>query len=382
MPMKKAVMKRFLLILLPICLLAIVDLSAQTALYKVVSSKNLNVRSAPDTQAEVIGVLKPEEIVQVISAYDGWAEFMFFGRHGYSSLNYLQKVEDDIVRPVREDRIVKVVYEVISSSSLNVRSSPSTQSPVIGSLASGTIIEVGEEVEGWLKFNHNGMEAYSSLKYLRRIEIVEQLAQDVEDEEPVVANESNAYVEPEEITVHESKSILEYDSLFEKTCFSSDLFDVYLTGHLGLGLSSYTWSDGEVNGKLGMSFDAVGQIYWKDFANLYMDASIGYAYKGAAKLPLHYLNIGLTPLGYYYDYKDFRFVGNVGLYLGIPLSSLRHVETSKFDFGISVELSAEYNLFSLGVEFNYGFINVAVPYVHLHNWGVMAKLGCKILSFN
>ena len=377
-------MKRILSILL--FFLVFSDLMYAQTIYEVTSSKNLNVRSAPNSQAGVLGVLKPGERIQVISTSNGWAEFMFLNKYGYSSLNYLQVVKENNLRQdIDKDLIIKVVYEVISKSSLNVRSRPSTQSTIIGSLTPGFRIEDGEEIDGWLKFKYNGEVAYSSLKYFRREEIIEQIVQEVEDEESVVINEPVFEEDREEIVVHKKKSLpkfMSYDSLFDKQCFSSDLIDVFLTGHLGLGLTSYTWEGGDVNGKLGMSIDAVGQIYWKDFANLYMDVSVGYAYKGAAKLPLHYLNVGLTPLGYYYDYKDFRFVGDGGLYLGIPLSSLKYVENPKFDFGLSLGITAEYNLFSLGVEFNYGFINIAVPYVHLHNWGLMAKLGCKILSFN
>lgn len=149
-----------------------------------------------------------------------------------------------------------------------------------------------------------------------------------------------------------------------------------------MGISSFIWKGGEVNGKAGVSLDAVAQAYWKSIAELYMEASLGYSFKGAAKLPMHYLNIGLSPFGYYYDYNDLRFVGNCGFYFGVPLSSLEYVGLSKFDLGASVTASVEYNLLSFGLEFNHGFINIATPDVKLNNWGLMAKLTCKIISLN
>ena len=59
-------------------------------------------------------------------------------------------------------------YEVISSSSLNVRSYASTSGQVIGTLNSGTVVNVYEINGDWAKIIHNGRYGYISSKYIRK----------------------------------------------------------------------------------------------------------------------------------------------------------------------------------------------------------------------
>lgn len=362
-------------------------ISAQSK-YEVISSTSLNVRSAPDPKAKVIGSLKPGEMVQVSSISDGWAEIAFMSQSGYAASRFLKMVEVP-EETIQSDSIVRrVVYDVASTSRLNVRNKPSTQSQVLGSLSPGYRIEGGEEIGDWLKFSYEGTEAYVSLKFLRREEIIEQIIVEVVEEEPEAVVEEPVVVE--EIVEMETPKkremrlpdFMKADCLVEKPCLVSDKFDLFLSGRVGLGLSSYTWKTGDVNGKMGLSLDAVAQMYWKESRAYYMEASVGYAFKGAAKLPMHYLNVGVAPLGYYYDYNDLRFVGSGGLYLGIPLSSLEYVDLSKLDIGMSLGAAVEYNLLSFGLEFNHGFMNISTPDVKLNNWSLMAKITCKIISFN
>lgn len=143
-------------------------LPAQT-LYEVISSANLNVRSAADLKADVIGVLKPGEHVHVHSISGDWAELIFNFDKGYSAIRFLQIVEQvEDSQPIDSNVIVMVVYEVVSTSRLNVRNKPSAQSQVLGSLAPGSKIEGGEEIGEWLKFDYEGTEAYTSLKFLKK----------------------------------------------------------------------------------------------------------------------------------------------------------------------------------------------------------------------
>lgn len=362
-------------------------MSAQSK-YEVISSTNLNVRSAPDAKAKVVGSLKPGEIVWVSSISDGWAEIAFMNKSGYAVSRFL-KVAEVQEETIQSDSIVRrFVYEVASTSRLNVRNRPSTQSQILGSLPPGYIIEAGEETGDWLKFSYNGTEAYVSLKFLRHEEIVEQIIVESVQDEPESVVEEPVLVE-ENVEIEASKNLeiklpdfMKATCLIEKPCLLSDKFDLFMAGRVGFGLSSYTWTEGDVNGKMGLSLGAVAQMYWKENRTYYMEASVGYAVRGAAKLPMHYLSIGVAPFGYYYDYNDFRLVGSGGLYFGIPLSALEYVDLSKLDIGVSLGAAVEYNLLSFGLEFDHGFVNISTTDVKLYNWSLMAKITCKIISFN
>lgn len=370
-----------------ICAVLTVCVYAQSR-YEVISSTNLNVRSAPDSKALVIGSLKPGEIVTVLSVSDDWAEVPFHQQKGYAAVRFLKLVNlQESIAPSDSSIIRRWVYDVISTSRLNVRDKPSTQSQVLGTLTPGFRIETGEEVGDWLKFEYNGVESYVSLRFLKKEEIIEQIVVETVQEEPeLVAVEETIVVEDAvDITPSKNRELpefLKHKFLFNKPCLTSEKIDLMLSGRIGIGLSSYSWKDGTVNGKIGLSLDAVAQMYWKNGVNYYTEASLGYALKGAANLPMHYLNIGLSPLGYYYDFNEIRFVGNAGFYMGCPLSSLAYVQLSKFDLGLCLAAAIEYNMFSIGLEYNHGLMNISASDVNLKNWGLMAKITCKIMSFN
>lgn len=72
--------------------------------YKVVSSRNLNVRKAPSTQSAVIGSLAPSTVISVIEIKDGWAKFLFNGKESYVSSTFITKVIEET--PVEVEPIV------------------------------------------------------------------------------------------------------------------------------------------------------------------------------------------------------------------------------------------------------------------------------------
>lgn len=355
------------------------------SMYEVISSSNLYVRSAPEPQASIIGSVAAGHKIEVISVLNGWAEHFFNGQKGYSASRFLKRIETEVIGQEDSDtiKVLKVVYEVASSSRLNVRSDSSIQSSILGSLVPGYQIYGGEECGDWLKFDYEGSEAYVSLRFLRKFETVEYIIKEKEVvEEPVVIVEQPQPVDEEVKKRSNQYDFLRKDAVFNLSCIDSEILDLYLSLRTGFGYTGYTWDAGYVGGSFGAQVEVVTQLYWKNFCNLYMDASVGYYHRGAANLPMDYLNVGLTPLGYYFKNKNWRFTGNVGAYLGVPLTSLGYVNISAFDMGLSAGATVDYSLFSFGIEYNHGLINIATPDVRLYNWGVMAKISCKIISFN
>lgn len=59
-------------------------------------------------------------------------------------------------------------YEVTSKSALNIRSSASASSTVLGTVQSGSKVDVYEVYGEWAKIKHNGRFAYVSNKYLKK----------------------------------------------------------------------------------------------------------------------------------------------------------------------------------------------------------------------
>lgn len=63
----------------------------QTTKYYCTAGTFLNVRSAPNRNARVIGTLKPNQIVDVYETTNGFAKIKYNGSVGYASIKYLNK---------------------------------------------------------------------------------------------------------------------------------------------------------------------------------------------------------------------------------------------------------------------------------------------------
>ncbi|WP_373601614.1 SH3 domain-containing protein, partial [Paraclostridium bifermentans] len=133
---------------------------------KVVTATSLNVRSGPSTSNSVIGSLKQNEKVEVISESNGWSKIKFKGKEAYVSSAYLENSDGGSVTPDPDPDTGNTTTKVVTATSLNVRSGPSTSHSVIGSLKQNEKVEVISESNGWSKIKFKGKEAYVSSAYL------------------------------------------------------------------------------------------------------------------------------------------------------------------------------------------------------------------------
>ncbi|MBO5018468.1 MAG: SH3 domain-containing protein [Alistipes sp.] len=239
-------MKRLFLLLILCGTLGAVNLFAQD-LYKVTSNSGLNVRSAPNTNSTILGRLANGQLIEVDTFVGDWAEFQYNDKTAYVYSKYISKVESNAEGDTKTD-----IYEVINASYLNVRSQPTTQSSVIGSLAAGDRVEVISTTTYWAKIIYKGREAYASLKYLKKIEeepLDEQrIPIDVTDTSEKRANTNNTTTKTN--STADSKPIngvsfrIVYSQPFKDNDVSSITYSLHyvhniigpLYGSLGLGI--------------------------------------------------------------------------------------------------------------------------------------------------
>ncbi len=134
---------------------------------KVVAATSLNVRSGPSTSHGIIGSLKNNEKVEVISESNGWSKIKYNGKEGYVSSTYLKDSNEGGTSKPDEKPNVGTKIKVVAATSLNVRSGPSTSHGIIGSLKNNEKVEVISESNGWSKIKYNGKEGYVSSTYLK-----------------------------------------------------------------------------------------------------------------------------------------------------------------------------------------------------------------------
>ncbi|EGT0692821.1 SH3 domain-containing protein [Clostridium perfringens] len=157
----------------------------------------LNVRQASTTNSRIIGSLKGGEKVNIISESNGFYKIEFNNSYGYVYSKYISKDGDsEKVQVVKQEEVKKekvdeskkeakatpkaepVVLAVRSlnktgivnvSSSLNVRSSASTSSKVIGSLSGNTKVTIVGEEGAFYKIEYKGSHGYVAKEYVKDV---------------------------------------------------------------------------------------------------------------------------------------------------------------------------------------------------------------------
>ncbi len=125
-----------------------------------VTATALNVRSTPSTSSTVLDVAPNGSVLGYFETVDGWHKISYNGSVGYVSAGYsvLQAISAD------EDCEVSDCQTLVMScvDSLNVRSSPSTSSTVVGSLDKGDMVSFTCLENGWYETVYKGQTAYVS----------------------------------------------------------------------------------------------------------------------------------------------------------------------------------------------------------------------------
>ena len=132
---------------------------------KVVTATSLNVRNGASTSASIVGKLKKNDKVEVISESNGWSKIKFEGKEAYVSSEYLSNSNSGgSTNPTPEQ--TPTTIKVVTATSLNVRNGASTSASIVGKLKKNDKVEVISESNGWSKIKFEGKEAYVSSEYL------------------------------------------------------------------------------------------------------------------------------------------------------------------------------------------------------------------------
>jgi uncharacterized protein YgiM (DUF1202 family) len=128
-----------------------------------VTATTLNVRSQPNTESSIIGKYKKGEVVKVSFIENGWAGIFIKGRVCFVSANYLTR-----------EQVVPSNTMYVTASSLRIRETASTSSTILGSLKLNDRVTVISTLNGWVKINFKGKEAFVSETYLTNNEPIKE----------------------------------------------------------------------------------------------------------------------------------------------------------------------------------------------------------------
>ncbi|MGI6182513.1 MAG: SH3 domain-containing protein [Candidatus Fimadaptatus sp.] len=138
-------------------------------------SGSLNVRSAPSTGASKVGMLKRGDKITVLAEENGWAKIKYKDGVAYVNAAYIRYVDAPTGQPTTTPTPTATdgagrAAVVNCSSSLNVRSAPSTGASKVGMLKRGDNITVLAEENGWAKIKYKDGVAYVNAAYIRYVD--------------------------------------------------------------------------------------------------------------------------------------------------------------------------------------------------------------------
>lgn len=122
------------------------------------TGSSLRLRSEASTSASIVTTLDKSVAVAVLDdSIDGWYKISYEGNAGYVSADYLIIDQDNIFES----------YGEVNSDGVNVRSGPSTDSSVLASVDTGSIVTVNSFVDGWYSVTcQYGTEGYIRSDFL------------------------------------------------------------------------------------------------------------------------------------------------------------------------------------------------------------------------
>ncbi|MGU9069079.1 SH3 domain-containing protein [Clostridium perfringens] len=136
-----------------------------------ISANQLNVRTSPNENGQVIGTLHKNDKVNVLDkSIDGWYKIDFNGRRTYVSSKYVNLIsyKNNEVKTEIKKEPIEGTGKVNINTALNVRQASTTNSRIIGSLKGGEKVNIISESNGFYKIEFNNSYGYVYSKYISK----------------------------------------------------------------------------------------------------------------------------------------------------------------------------------------------------------------------
>lgn len=145
----------------------------EAAGYVATANSDMLVYSGPSANYSVLWALARGAEVTVQSVVNGWAKFAVSNTYGYAPISGFTKVGSATPSPLPNPLPVPTVPAATdegnyyATSTVNVRSGPSTAYGIVGELSYGDRVTVAGSSGNWYRINWNNAYAYVSSTYLR-----------------------------------------------------------------------------------------------------------------------------------------------------------------------------------------------------------------------
>lgn len=125
-----------------------------------VLTDDLRVRSGPGTSFNVVGFIQSSDSVSFVDQNENWVKIRTTGLEGWVSSEFVsiqtKKKKKETTEEENQGNASTSQTATVTTDGLNIRSEPSTQSKVIGTLANGTVVNVLSQKSDWLQISFDG----------------------------------------------------------------------------------------------------------------------------------------------------------------------------------------------------------------------------------
>ncbi|WP_297521642.1 SH3 domain-containing protein [uncultured Clostridium sp.] len=128
----------------------------------------LNVRTGPGTTNSIQDKLSLNTKVRVnYKTKNGWYNISYSGKTGFVSDDYIKLIEDGNSGSTDGGNINQNGTVINVSTSLNVRTGPSTSYSIKDKISKGKVVKVNSEKDGWYNISYDGKIGYVSKDYIK-----------------------------------------------------------------------------------------------------------------------------------------------------------------------------------------------------------------------
>ncbi|MFE7063032.1 SH3 domain-containing protein [Sutcliffiella sp. NPDC057660] len=125
-----------------------------------VLTDDLRVRSGPGTSFNVVGFIQSSDSVSFVDQNENWVKIRTTGLEGWVSSEFVsiqtKKKKKETTDEENQEDANNSQTATVTTDGLNIRSEPTTQSKVIGTLANGTLVNVLNKKSDWLQISFDG----------------------------------------------------------------------------------------------------------------------------------------------------------------------------------------------------------------------------------
>lgn len=198
--------KRFSLLLLSIILISGVFLpqgkSSAAAGSITISTNFVNVRGGPGLSYPLVKIAKRGEKYSIVKENNDWTQIQLsFGKTGWVVNWLVTKDEEPKTVAPSSSASNQTSAGVVNGDTLNVRSEPSSSSPVIGKLINGTAVTIFTKQNSWLEIG------FSNLKGWVNSEFIDSQTGPTKDIPKKESNSVNGTVTANSLSVRSSSSL-------------------------------------------------------------------------------------------------------------------------------------------------------------------------------